>query len=152
MEGSSVAAGSGGCQCEDFGPPSAPTAPREWCETSQCRAVGIQCWSLRSGSSYTDVQDEIPSSRSGRRNREILTDNTTKWQTWRNVRGKVRETILDQETNKKCKNFRTMNVRLNEEGGRERVGVCDARYKSVINSRKANYHEKRMFDEPITLR
>lgn len=80
MEGSSAAAGSGGCQCEGFGPPGASTAPREWTEKSQCRAGGTHRTPPQSGSSYTDAQDETPSGRSVCRKREILTG--TKWQTW----------------------------------------------------------------------
>lgn len=72
MEGSSVAAGSEGYRCEDFGPPSAPEAPQEWNQPSECRTGGTRRRPLQSGSSYTDAQDESPSGRSGRR-REFVT-------------------------------------------------------------------------------
>lgn len=70
MEGSIVAAGSGRCRCEDFGPPGAPVAPREWVEMSQCRAGGTHQRPLQSGSFYTDAQDGTPLGRSGCRKRE----------------------------------------------------------------------------------
>lgn len=73
MEGSSVGAGSGGCRCEDFGSPGAAAALREWDEMYQCRTGGIHRRTLQSGSSYTDAQDETPSSRAGCRKREFLT-------------------------------------------------------------------------------
>lgn len=70
MEGSSAAAGSVRCRCEDFGPPGAPVAPREWVEMSQCHAGGTHRRPLQSGSFYTDAQDGTPLGRSGCRKRE----------------------------------------------------------------------------------
>lgn len=76
VEGSSGAAGSGGCRCEGSGSPDVPEVLLKWAEVCPCRTDGSHPRILRSGSSCTDEQAEILSGQAEWRKRRFNIINT----------------------------------------------------------------------------